>query len=81
MQQLLLLSAMRPERVTQSIRSFISIVLDQVQKQRSVTSPMGLTRVAKTIRAEQLPMILFRDDPYLSVTKLQQFTSKMKVYA
>lgn len=79
MQQLLLLSAMRPERVTQYMVAFITSVLDQRQNLKRIMSPIDLTKVAKTVRADQIPLILFRNEPHLSVTKLQQFTSKVGV--
>ena len=96
MQQLLLLNAMRPERITQCMITFISTVLHQVQtipghthhqqqqagqqqRLKRIISPMDFTKMAKTVRAEQLPVILFREESYLAVTKLQKFTTKAGV--
>lgn len=80
MQQLLLLNAMRPERVTQSMAMFVSTtILGQSHKQKKVLYPTDLTKVAKTVRADQLPVVLYRENPELCVSKLQQFTTKAKV--
>lgn len=79
MQQLLLLSAMRPERVTQSMKVFVSTILGKGQRQKKTMYPTDLTKVAKTVRADQLPLVLFREDPELPIVKLQQFAAKAKV--
>lgn len=94
MQQLLLLSAMRPERITQSMITFVSTVLHQVQtvqgqsqggqqgaqqRLKRTISAVDFTKMAKTVRVDQLPVILFREEPYLAVTKLQKFTARAGV--
>lgn len=81
MQQLLLLSAMRPERVTQSMNMFVATILGKGQRQKKTMYPTDLTKVAKTVRPDQLPVVLFRDNPELPVNKLQQCASKAKVYS
>ena len=80
MQQLLLLNAMRPERITQCMVSFTSSVLHQTQpRHKRLLSPVDFTRVAKTLRADQVPVVLFRDEPHLPVNKLQNFTKRAGV--
>lgn len=100
MQQLLLLSAMRPERISQCMVSFVSTVLHQVLHQvqtlppqgqpqtqpqagqhrlKRTIVPMDFTKVAKTVGAEQVPVILFREEPQLAVDKLRKFTAKAGV--
>lgn len=79
MQQLLLLVAMRPERATQSINMFVSAILGKGQRQKKTMYPTDLTKVAKTVCANQIPVVLFRENPELAVSKLQQFTTKAGV--
>lgn len=94
MQQLLLLSAMRPERITQCMLTFVSTVLHQVQtvqgqsqgqlqgaqpRLKRIISPMDFTKVAKTVRVDQIPVILFREESYLAVAKLQKFATRAGV--
>ena len=75
MQRLLILNAMRPERITQCITSFISTVLGQ----KKINLPADLVKVARTLKADHVPIILYRDDPQLAISKLQQYTSKVEV--
>lgn len=80
MQQLLILSAMRPERITQFMVSFTASVLSHGQKQEKVVCPpVDLTKMAKAIRPDQIPMILYREEPHLAVMKLQNCASKARV--
>jgi hypothetical protein len=79
MQQLLLLVAMRPERATQSMNMFVSSILGNGQKQKKTLYPTDLTKVARTVRADQIPVVLFKENPELPVNKLQQFTTKAGV--
>lgn len=79
MQQLLILSAMRPERTGQCIEAFVYTVLEPGLKRKRVSSVTDLARVLPTIKTDQVPIILFRDEPYLAVTKLQQYAAKVKV--
>ena len=78
-QQLLLLSAMRPERVTQFMVAFVAAILGQGQKQKKTLHSTDLTKMAKTVRADQLPVVLFRENPELVVTKIRQLALKVGV--
>ena len=82
MQQLLLMFAMRPERITQCAISFITTVLDSGIKQRKINyyAPVELSSVAKTLRYEQIPLVLYRDDPHILLTKLQNLATKLEVH-
>lgn len=81
MQQLLLMFAMRPERITQCAVSFITTVLDSGMKQRKINYyvPVELSYMAKTLRNEQIPLVLYRDDPHILLTKLQNLATKFEV--
>ena len=81
MQQLLLMFALRPERITQCAVSFITTVLDSGLKQRKLNyyAPVELSYVAKTLRSEQIPLILYRDDPHVMSSKLHNLASKFEV--
>ena len=81
MQQLLLMFAMRPERITQCTISFITTVLDSGIKQRKINyyAPVELSSVTKTLRCEQIPLVLYRDDPHILLTKLQNLATKLEV--
>ena len=81
MQQLLLMFAMLPERITQCAVSFVSTVLDSGIKQRKINyyAPVELSHVAKTLRSGQIPLVLYRDDPHLLLTKLQNLATKYEV--
>lgn len=70
---------MRPERTTQCIESFISSVLDPGQKQKRILTPVDISRMAKNIKSDEVPLILFRDDPHIPVTKLQKYAFKLQV--
>ncbi len=59
--------------------SFISNVLEHGQKQNKLTAPMEITKVAKTLKADQIALALFREEPLIVVEKLQKFSSKAKV--
>ena len=79
MQQLLILSAMRPERMSQCMESFVYTVLEPTLKQRRISSVADVTHVVKNLKPTEVPVILFREDPDLAVTRLQQYTSRMEV--
>lgn len=79
MQQLLLLSAMRPERISQCMESFVYTVLEPSPKQRKISSVAEVARVAKNLNTTEIPLILFREEPYIAVTKLKQYAAKMEV--
>ena len=81
MQQLLLMFAMRPERITQCAVSFITTVLDSGTKQRRLNyyAPVELSQVAKALRPEQISLVLYRDDPHILLTKLQTLATKSEV--
>ena len=83
MHQLLLMCAMRPERSSQFIVSFISIVLDSGVKQRRLNydTPPDLNRIAKTLHPNFLPLVLYKDEPDLLVTKLEKVALKQDVSA
>ena len=69
---------MRPERITQCAISFITTVLDSGMKQRKINY-CALSNVAKTLRFEQIPLVLYRDDPHILLTKLQTLATKFEV--
>ena len=79
MQQLLILSAMRPERIGQCMEAFVYRVLETGLKQKRVSSVTDLACMVQSIKSYHVPVILFRDEPYLAVTKLQLYASRMKV--
>ena len=79
MQQLLILSAMRPERVSQCIESFVCTVLELGPKQRKIGSVADVSRVARNLKPTDIPIILFRDDPLMAITKLKQYAAKIEV--
>ena len=80
MQQLLILSAMRPERMTQFMMSFSAAVLSHGQKQEKVMSPpTDLGKVVKSTRVDQLPIVLYKEEPHMAVSKLQHCANKTKV--
>ena len=75
--------------------TFVSTVLHQIQtvpvqiqaqvhttgqqRLKRIISPVDFNKVAKTVGAEKLPVILFREEPNLAITKLQKFTTKLGV--
>ncbi len=82
MHQLLLMCAMRPERSTQLITSFIATVLGSGLKQRQLNfdTPPDLSRLTKGLGADTLPLLLYREEPQLLVNKLEKVARKHKVY-
>jgi len=81
MYQLLLLCAMRPERSSQFISSFIAIVLDSGLKQKRLNfdTPVDLNRLAKTLGTSSIPLLLYREEPELLVDKLENMALKQEV--
>ena len=81
MHQLLLMCAMRPERSSQFIVSFISSVLDSGIKQKRLNydTPPDLNKMAKGLDYGSLPLVLYRDEPDLLVTKLRRVALKQDV--
>ena len=81
MQQLLLMFAMRPERVTQCSISFITTVLDDGLKQRKLNyyAPVEVFNVARTLRGDQIPLILYRNDPQVILSKLSNVANRLEV--
>ena len=81
MQQLLLTFAMRPERITQCSVSFITTVLDCGLKQRKLNyyAPIEISLVAKALKEHQIPLILYRNEPQLVLSKLRNLASKLEV--
>lgn len=81
MRQLLLMFAMRPERITQCAVSFVTTVLDSGLKQRKLNyyAPIEISYVAKTLKTEEIPLILYRVDPVIFLSKLQRLADKLEV--
>lgn len=79
MQQLLILGAMRPERVSQCMETFVYTVLEPSTKHRRISSVVEVSRVAKSLKPTEVPVILFREDPYMAITKLQRCAQSMEV--
>jgi len=79
MQQLLILGAMRPERLSQCMESFVHTVLELGPKQRKIGSIADVSRVARNLKSSDIPIILFREDPLMAISKLQQYAAKMEV--
>lgn len=79
--QLLLMCALRPERATQHIASFIATVLDSSQKQKRLnfdTAP-DLSRLARGLGPDTVPLVLYRREPQLIAEKLQKMAIKLEV--
>lgn len=78
---MLVMYAMRPERISQCIVSFISTVLDSGLKQRRLNydTPVELNRLAKTLGPDQIPLVIYRKEPELLIVKLEKVAQKMEV--